>query len=286
MRNVKICTVSLLRKEGPQPMRENVQRACEAVESALQHKPDILLLPECYPSFETHENERDACALLDDEWNDLMGRYARQGNCYIINNVLAGHGGDVFNAAFVIGRSGQVEGFYQKTHLAANESIGYGWRQGDELPVFETDFGRIGILICMDIHFPEVARVLALKGAEILFWPTQAFGPSQEMLMTLACARAFDNQVYLACANFCQVPYLPGKNIGRACVVRPDGSFAADTGNRPGIAAAMVDLDERFPLDWGYTEHCEGLEKRFPDWRTLLYEMRRPSLYEQIIKGD
>ena len=104
--------------------------------------------------------------------------------------------------------------------------------------------------------------------------------------MTLARARAFDNQVYLACANFCQVPYLPGKNMGRACIIRPDGSMAADTGNRPGVAAAAVDLDESFPLDWAYTEHCGELTKRFPDWRTLLCALRRPQLYEQITKGD
>ncbi|MGI6326126.1 MAG: carbon-nitrogen hydrolase family protein [Saccharofermentanales bacterium] len=284
-RKVHITAISLLRLPGQRSIEEHMRLAEQAVDRALEVRPDIILLPEVYPVFESDRAEILRSAKLYDKLNARMAEKATMGNCYIINNILEKRGAEIFNTAFLLDRQGKVCFRYEKTHLAAFESRLYGNRAGNELPVFKTDFGTIGIMICMDVHFPEVARVLALKGAEIIFWPTQAFGPTGEILITLLRARAFDNQVYCVSSNFCAQPYLPGKSMGRACVIGPDGTILADTGNRPGIARAEIDLNASHLLDWSYTDCPEEMERLFPDWKTSLNSLRRPELYTEITKN-
>ena len=125
---------------------------------------------------------------------------------------------------------------------------------------------------------PEVARVLMLKGADLLFWPTMAWGPTDAYLDIALRSRAMDNQVYCATANFCRLPYLPGRGRGRAYIAAPEGSILADTGHRPGVATTTVDLDEGRDY-W----------LRDPRYRTLKDSYvgdRRPELYGLIADTD
>ena len=283
-RIVKVSTVALFRPAGFCSIEEHMKRAEDAVDEALCEKPDIILLPEAYPVFESTQEEIIRSSEIYQKLNERIGKKAKAGCCYIVNNILRKQFGKIYNTAFLLDRNGHVCFEYSKTHLAAFENKVYQNDAGNELPVYETDFGKIGIMICMDIHFPEVSRVLALKGAEIIFWPTQAYGPTDEILMMLLRTRAFDNQTYCVAANYSQQPFLPGKNIGRACIVSIDGNIIADTGNRPGIASSKIDLDAKHILDWSYTNCCDEMTRDFPDWRTMFKKLRRPELYEEICK--
>jgi predicted amidohydrolase len=116
------------------------------------------------------------------------------------------------------------------------------------LPVFVLDFGRIAVMICMDIYFPEIPRIYALKGAEVLFWPTVTHGPTQEILRTQLTARAVDNSIVLVESNFANhPPYAPYSGRFRPATARildHNGDILAQTGRRHGVAIAEVDLDE------------------------------------------
>lgn len=281
-RKVRVSTISLFLPDGVTRLDENVDRAVSAVKKALEHKPDIICLPECYTILYSPKDDIEKSLKKSVEINGRMSQLARKGRCYIISNILERIGEIVYNSAFIINRSGEVIGKYTKTHLAAFEEELYGNRSGNELPVFETDFGRIAVMICMDIHMVEVARVYGVKGAEILFWPTQAYGPSADLLITLLRSRAFDNQMYCVASNFSKIPYHPGKEIGHACIIGLDGSVLADTGTRPGIATVDIDLDELNRLDWGYTESSDILSNKYPDWRRLICGLRRPELYKTL----
>ncbi|MCC7354981.1 MAG: carbon-nitrogen hydrolase family protein [Anaerolineae bacterium] len=281
-RNVRISAISLYLPSRIVTVEENLVRAYAAVRQALAEKPDFILLPEFFATLGT-DSERYAQTVVEcaDRWVEINAPFqemARDANCYIIPCGPLHDGRVVRNAATLIGRNGDVVGHYFKTHLAPGES---GIKPGDGYPVFETDRGRVAMMICMDIHYPEIARIYALQGAEILFWPTMSWGPTDRFLTVLLAARAMDNQIYCVHANFAGLPHLPGKPRGRACVVGPDGEIRADTGHRPGIATATVDLDE------GYEYWVKGdLKKRLPTLKECMLGLRRPDTYGDLVSQE
>jgi predicted amidohydrolase len=281
-RLVRISTISLYLPARILTVDENVSRAQEAVRQALADKPDFILLPEFFATLGTDpETYSASVAQAADRWDEIMAPFqamAREGNCYIIPVGPRWEGQKIYNAATLIGRKGEIIGHYFKTHLAPGES---GIQAGSEYPVFETDFGRIAMMICMDIHYPEIARIYALRGAEIMFWATMSWGPTDRFLTVLLAARAMDNQFYCVHSNFSGLPHLPGKPRGRACIVGPDGEIRADTGHRPGIATATVDLDE------GYEYWVTGaLKRQLPTLKEPMLGLRRPDTYGDLVRTD
>jgi predicted amidohydrolase len=283
-RNVKVCSISLLLPSGATKLEENIERANSAVIEALNFQPDIICLPECYTILGSSENDIIRSIDIADEIVSMIGEYSKKGKCYIISTILEKEKDKIFNTAFIVNRNGKVIGKYRKTHLAAFESDIYHNTPGNDLPVFQTDFGIIAVMSCMDIFFPEVARVYGLKGAELVFWPTQTFGPTPTYLMTILRARAIDNQFYCVSSNFCRSPYIPGKEIGRACVVDFDGTIIADTGLSPGLANCTIDLGKKSLMNWDYVPDSEKLKQKYPTRRKLLYSSRHPELYGLISK--
>ena len=281
VRKVRISTISMYLPDGITKLEENVDRAFDAINEALTYHPDIICLPEDYTVFCSSKEDIVKSIDMADEINNKIQQLAIKGKCYIISTILTRRKEGVYNSAFIIDRKGEIIGKYDKTHLAPKEHNLYGNIPGNNFPVFETDFGKIAVMICMDIHYVEVARIYGVKGVEILFWPTQTYDPSEDFIITLLRSRAMDNQMYVVASNFCKVPYYPGKEFGRACIVGLDGKILADTGNRPAIATTDIDLDEQMRLDWSFTgEQSEALTKQFPDLKTVTYRTRRPNLYK------
>lgn len=279
-RLVTISTASIL-IDGTGYPSPCVQRAYEAVDAAGQAGADIVCLPEefdligCEPEHQASLGE----PIPGGEITETLRAKARQHGMYVIGDVRERDGEAVYNTAVVIGRDGEIVGKYRKTHLAPGE-----WDQvqaGDEYPVFETDFGVIGVLICMDIHYPEIWRILALKGADIIFWPTQCLDYTGDFIESLFNARAIDNQIYAVSAHFVQQPFLAGKSMGHARIVDPYGRTRASTSHRPGIATATVDLDE------GYEYWVTGdLKREFPTLKETFFALRRPETYGQLCEPD
>lgn len=135
----------------------------------------------------------------------LVGQKCKQHGIYAIVGMALRHPqtvGVVYNAAVLIGPSGTVEGVYVKTHIAAEEK--HYFVPGDRLPVFSTDIGKIGIMICYDALFPETARVMTLKGAEILvaiFNSPMMDIYLHERYAHLASVRAWENKNFVICCN-------------------------------------------------------------------------------------
>lgn len=102
--------------------------------------------------------------------------------------------GKIYNSSYILDRNGVELGRYRKTQLTIGE---HDLTPGDDIPVFDLDFGKVGIMICFDNYFPEVARVLGLKGAELVLSPLygDTLIPQWEIKMK---ARAIDNSMYIA----------------------------------------------------------------------------------------
>lgn len=130
-----------------------------------------------------------------------IGRLAAELNLWVVLPIVErGSSADVlYNSVVLIDRHGEVAGTYRKNHAYANE--GRYFYAGDELPVFATDFGTIGIMICYDMGLPEVARVLTLKGAELILVPAAWCREDADVWDINIAARALENGVFVAGAN-------------------------------------------------------------------------------------
>ena len=231
------------------------------VRSAKDYKAHFLLFPEFFTMQLLSYIKEPAPAMavrrlarMAPEYEQLFTRLAQETGIYIIGGTHpVFQRGKVFNAAHLFTPNGQV--FRQKkVHLTPTESGPYQLSRGHGLYLYHTDFGNIAILICYDVEFPEVARVMAEAGAEILFVPSCTDGREGFCRVRYcAQARAIENQVYVAMTgtvgNLPLVPYM-NTNYGQAAILTPsdyffarDGIAAEGTINQEQIVFADVDLD-------------------------------------------
>jgi len=269
MRNVKIATVSFGVEETPVTRKDNIAKARTCVHVARQENCDIILFPEWFLSFNTEEltnvmKGTDAGGMFKNISEKITGTsvkeissIARDHSIHVVGSfLLHDDAGKVSNTALLFDRKGKIAGRYDKYQVNPLEKR-KGINPGKKLPVFKLDFGTVALMVCNDIYFPEIARLYAAKGAEIVFWMTMACGPTEHNLETQFKARAMDNSVHLAVSNFSyDPPYAPYAGrclLGRACIVNHDGNIIADTGHQPGIAVATIDLDKK-RLGWEITE--------------------------------
>jgi len=162
---------------------------------AAEQKADIVCLPEAITLVGTTDNYVSASEPVPGPTTEFLGDIARKHHLYIVAGILERKDDIVYNTAVLIDRNGNLAGKYRKVSLPQEEIDG-GITPGNSFPVFETDFGKIGLMICWDVTFPESARALAQKGAEIIFLPI-AGGD-----VTLTRARAIENQVYLVSSTY------------------------------------------------------------------------------------
>ncbi|MBN1346564.1 MAG: carbon-nitrogen hydrolase family protein [Phycisphaerae bacterium] len=189
--------------------------------------------------------------------------------------------GGYANTGFLLSGKGKLVGVYRKKHPApSEEAIVTAPASGDPFPVFELDGVRLGIGMCMDIHFPEMFRIYGLKGADLVCLPTMYLDYTGDMLESIEKARAIDSQMYFALSRYIDRPFLAGKNMGYAKVIAPDGRVIASTGHKDGVAIAEFDPKWRMPF-WA-TE--EPLKSMYPDLRVMFDRIRRPDLYGELVK--
>lgn len=154
----------------------------------------------------------------------------------------------IYNAAVVIGPDGELLGEYRKLHLPGEERLAF--RAGYRLPVFETNFGQVGVLLGWDLAFPEAARSLALDGAELLCvcanWnhtPSQDPAIFVEEWRTYVQARALENSLYVVASNRVGEEY-SYHFFGDSMIVGPRGELYASIDEQiEGYAVAAIDLD-------------------------------------------
>ncbi len=231
-RPVVISAVNFRPKNSSGP-EENLRLFGEYIEKAGKEGADLVLLPEGSTMVGTGKSYLEIAETVPGPSTDFLGKLARKNHAYIVAGLVEKDGATFYNTAVLIGRNGEVEGRYRKVSLPREEIEG-GLTPGVDFPVFDTDFGRVGILICWDIQFPEGARRLAEQGAEIILLPIWGG------IDALFPARAIENQVYLVTSSF----------DSPSGIWNLEGKPVAQTTQNGTLATARIDLEQRVLWEW------------------------------------
>lgn len=241
----------------------NRRQLSELVQRAASEGSDLVLLPESAVHNNTGlHKESVAEPVPDGPTCTLFAGQARDNHMYICANLTErSDDGIFFNTAVLFGRDGNVVGTYRKIHPYWPEEIWEGISPGEVTPVFDLDFGRVGIIICYDSWFPETTRLLGVKGAEVILFPNAGYHPP------LLPARAVDSRVYLVASSL----------HNPAVILDTLGNVVA--GTQSGLVTGSVDLSHR------PTPHANagGSLNTSPGGRRGTRNSLSPGLYEELV---
>lgn len=248
------------------------------LEESLDAGATLCCLPEFFNVFGVaEENMQDVF-----ENADLLIRrataLAQQYRAYIVLPMLIRDTDKFLNRAYLIGPNDEQPAFYDKTHPTLGEKEQLGVEPGDRIPIFETELGRLAIMICYDIYFPELFAALTLKKPDIIFFPSLQRSDHEMASEAQLKTRAMDSKAYIVRSSFgCPngTPWKAGMMFGQSCIVHPDGTILANAGHYEGIALARTP----FPFHW-QRQRCGGYPAM--NVRDFLEEDRRPDLYRSL----
>ena len=242
---IRVATASFLMEDSEHTVQQNLDRAVQYVRDAAEQQAEIILLPESVTTNGTQSPIDEASHSQG--WTLFFADIAKKHEITVIAPFFASEGNKRFNQTTVFSSTGDILGYYRKAQPTGIEAQRI--TPGSDFPIIDLGFAKIGIMICMDIYFPEIARIYAMKGADILFWPTTTHGPTQHGLEAQLRSRAIDNSLWIVESNLAgHAPYAPYSGRfypGNARVVDFNGDIVAQTGRRGGIAVYDIDLSER-----------------------------------------
>jgi len=169
-------------------------------EQCLKNGADIIFFSEMYQyADEDRELVKNPVELKKKagEWKERCAGLAQKYRAYVAPwDYEVDEDGNVYNSSYILDRNGAEVGRYRKVHLTYGEQM-WGIKPGCDFPVFDLDIGKVGIMICFDNYWPESARILGLRGAELILYPLygDTLNPQWEMKMRV---RAIDNSLYIA----------------------------------------------------------------------------------------
>ena len=232
---------------------ENVRTVKAYLEKIKDENPDFVILPEmfCCP-YQTENFPIYAEKEGEPVWQQLSG-YAKQYGIYLIGGSMPEKDaeGNVYNTSYIFDREGKQIGKHRKVHLFdIDVKGGQTFKESDTLTagdsdtVFDTEFGKIGVMLCFDIRFPELSRMMVNDGAKVIFVPAafnMTTGPAHWELSFRT--RALDNQIYMvgcAPARDVSAGYI---SWGHSIVTDPWGRVIGMLDENEGILLAELDMD-------------------------------------------
>lgn len=193
-RKVRLAAVHFRPRDGKTPM-DNCRQFEPLIADAARQRADLVVLPETLTYYGLGKSFFDVAEPAPGPSTDYFGELAKKHNLYIVAGLVERDRHLIYNVAVMLGPDGKIVGKYRKVALPRSEIAG-GITPGNEYPVFDTRFGKVGMMVCYDGFFPEVARRLSDNGAEVIAWPVWGCNP------LLASARACENHVYLVSSTY------------------------------------------------------------------------------------
>jgi predicted amidohydrolase len=246
----------------------NIELSTRLVEEAVRQGAELVVLPECMDTGYLFDSA-DHCRALaervpDGAFVSAMAALARKYAIFIASGITEWDParGRIFNSGIMLDRKGEVAIHYHKQFLATHDQNWFSFGERG-CPVVDTDLGRIGLLICFDGRIPEIARSLALQGAEIIVDMANFFAMDQAEMW--GPARAYENGVWLVAATkagYERSIYYPGGSM----IVDPKGRVVAKMPyDRHGVVVADVHPD------WAHDKSIYAANDKFADRRPTTY---------------
>jgi predicted amidohydrolase len=213
----------------------NRHKAADLINEAADNGARLLVLPEFWPAGFEPQQVLSHAETMRDATVTLLRQLAKQRRVFIIGGSRAEkRDGRLYNTVVAIDEGGEIAAKYRKVHLPPQDEENI-FSPGDEWTLTECAGLRLGFLNCYDIYFPEFARNLALRGAQLLALPV-LFAERVAEARLLARARALENGCFVIMANQAQ-----DMAAGQSLIISPDGCILAEAG--AGETVLMGELD-------------------------------------------
>jgi deaminated glutathione amidase len=266
--------VSMVQMQVTNDVDVNVQKAVELIREAAKSNPDVVVLPENFHLMGTKKDFFEKAETIDGPTISGLRKLARELGIYIVAGTLklrVENEEKLRNSCCVINPDGEIQDVYNKVHTF-NAQVGdrtYSGSQveeaGDKIVVTNIKGVPVGLSVCFDIRYPEMFRILALKGAKVILVPAIfMLHTGKDHWEVLLRARAIENQVYMvAPATYGKFPPHEEWSYGRSMAIDPWGLMISQSSDKDSVVTVDLDLDL-----------VEDVRKRVP---TL--SQRRPDVY-------
>ena len=230
-------------------VKRNLATAEALMRSAAGLGANVVLVPETFSTgYNVGDRIREVSDTIPGRTTDTLGKLCRELGVYFYGSMIEKDGGRYRNTGVFISSQGEILARYRKVHLFSTENQMF--LAGNEPAVVKTEFGTVGLTICMDLLFPEYIRGLVLSGAEYILNSTDwlRYGPLDQwqwhyqQIRALATVRALENTVCLAMA--CQWGTEGDfSKFGHSCIVSPSGRVLAGVEEGEGVAVHDLTME-------------------------------------------
>ncbi|MBK8504372.1 MAG: carbon-nitrogen hydrolase family protein [Saprospiraceae bacterium] len=228
--------------------QEMIETILGFLEAMKAYKPDIICLPETFSFVPGMGGYGDTAEAAPYPSLTSFRQFAKQNSCYLICPIIIKENERAYNAAVLIDRRGEIIGNYKKAHPTIGE-MDQGIYPGPlDPPVFDLDFGRIGIQICFDIQWSEGWKLLSAKNPDIIFWPSAFSG------RTLVQTKAWECKSYTVSSTI--------KGAARICDISGEVIAQTEFWNRNYICAP-VNLEKALIHTWPHNQHFSKIRNKY-----------------------
>ncbi len=246
--------LALLQMEVVDDKSANIKKAKKMISSASKEGAELIILPEMFNCPYDNSRFRDYAENPSKSPTlDAMAEISRDKQIHLVaGSIPELSQGNIYNTSFFFNAKGAILGFHRKMHLFDIDVPGKIFFKesdtltaGEKITVIESDLGKVGIGICYDIRFPELSRLMALKGADILVYPgafNLTTGPAH--WKTLLRSRAMDNQIFIAAASPARNENASYVAYGHSLICNPWGEVIKEAGSGEEIIYSTINLED------------------------------------------